>query len=335
MKKNLVIHDADSMIFIIASRNKRTKVPAMVQQAVSKYIKSVNEHCGLNTPGETDYVGFYGSKEEGAVKNFRYDIFPDYKGKRVEPEDHVKKWRPIIHATFKDKWGFLPVEGMEADDAVGIAYEKYKDEYENIYVATMDKDLKQFPEVYWYNIQEHSITKFNEFQANKFFADQMLKGDSGDGIPGLVGIGPKKAQNMIEPCTNNVQLKWTVLRAYASYESDLLAAAYRAIKPTKRKEIVAEIIEEGQKLGFTISKTQAEHKMRLQINDSMKDTVEEKLPGGWKAYIKLQYRLLHMLREPLEGSDFEVPEVQSVPLPLDEDGEVEDPKQKEEDILDL
>lgn len=335
MKKNLVIFDADSQIFIIANRHKRSKVPNMVKMSVHKFIKDCIEKCEENTPGDTDYMGFFGKKSADAKPNFRYDIDPQYKCTRGPVDENVEKWRPTIHDAFIDKWGFLPVDGMEADDACGIMYEKYKDQYENIYVVTADKDLKQFHNVHWYNISKHSIEFFDTFKADHFFAYQMLMGDTGDDIPGLYGIGPKKAAGMIADCKTSADLKWTVLRAYASYEEVLLGKSTRAVIKANKADYIEQINAAGAKLGLELADAQVERKLKQMLDKAIKAEMEDKFPGGWKKFIKQQYALLHMLREiPTdcelvfpEPTEFEIVRTKKV-----SDDELDD---KLDDILDL
>lgn len=312
MKKNLVIFDADSMIFIVASRHKRSKIANMVKTATGKFIKSCIEKCESNTPGETDYIGFYGSKEDDAKPNYRYALYPEYKSTRKPPQDFVTKWRPTIHSTFKDKWGFVPVDGMEADDAVGIAYAKYKDQYENIYIVTNDKDMKQFPNVHVYMMNTHDIEFFDEFTARKCYAEQMLKGDSVDTIPGLFGIGEKKAESMLAECTTVPQLKWTVLRAYAGYEDELRKKGQRSIKKADKEKLVEEVRQEAAAVGINdLTEEQIARKVNVRVKAQVEAFVEEKMPGGWRDHIILQNKLLGMLSEMPEDEEacsFEFPE---------------------------
>ena len=189
----LVIFDADSMVFTVAYRYRDKKAKHLVTMNLNKYISDV-----IKNSGATHYIGFFGSKEDGAEPNFRYTIYPSYKANRPETPEWVEKWRPVLHNEMKSKWGFVPVDGMEADDAASVAAHYFKGEFDEIVIATEDKDLKQVPDVYYYNFRKHSMEYISEIEGYRHLAIQTLSGDSTDNIPGLPGIGPKKAFNFVD-----------------------------------------------------------------------------------------------------------------------------------------
>lgn len=311
MKTKLALIDADSMIYIVAWKFRNKNIPNLVKMNINSFIHDI-----LQEVGATHYLGFYGSTEEGVEPNFRYDLVDDYKSTRPETPDFIIKWRPTIHAQMRDKWGFQPIDGMEADDAVAIANSQFKNNYDSIVVITADKDLKQIANTTHFDMNKRIYTEINQFEADKFFSEQMLKGDPGDNIKGLPGIGPKKAVNLLKLCTNSIELKWTVIRMYNEHFTSIRAK----IERDKSKEIEAEWITENslelETKGFTTK--QIARKCRLFVQEAIKDKITDEMPYTWKEYIVQQYRLLRMLEIAPDGfvlndiREFELAEKESV-----------------------
>lgn len=293
--KRLAIIDADSMIYIVAYKFRAKKVANMVKINLNQFISEL-----LSETKATHYVGFFGASDKVTKPNFRYEIDPNYKKNRPETPDFITKWRPTIHQEMMDHWGFVPVMGIEADDAVSIAYNQYKDEYDEVVIITADKDLKQIPNTTHFDMNKHKFTPITEFEAYKFFAEQMLKGDTTDNIKGLPGIGPKKAADLVETCTTKAQLKWMIMRMYKAHFDKT------KVEPDIEKE-ASEAWEEYLK-GLNTNQftaTQLERQKRLFLKGFVNKKKKEKATG-WREYITQQYQLLHMLTEAPE--DFEVPE---------------------------
>ena len=90
--------------------------------------------------------------------------------------------------------GAVIVDGQEADDEVAIRMTKEPDQY---LLVGVDKDLRQIPG--WHHNPHKAQTEYiDEFQAYKNFTLQLLTGDRVDNIPGLEGIGPKKAAKALQ-----------------------------------------------------------------------------------------------------------------------------------------
>jgi 5'-3' exonuclease len=108
-------------------------------------------------------------------------------------------------------WGFVVVDGIEADDAVGIAAYAL-DEEESIMVH-IDKDLNQF-RGHHYNYRKKEKYYVSEFAGWYSFYLQILTGDRIDNIEGLKGIGPAKGAKILKDCTTVEELYDAVLKAY-------------------------------------------------------------------------------------------------------------------------
>ncbi len=290
--KKLAIIDADSMIYIIAWKFKTKKVANMVRISLNQFI-----HELLKESGATHYIGFYGSSDKTMAPNFRFAIDPEYKANRPETPDFITKWRPTIHKEMSDRWGFIPVSGMEADDAVSIAKAQYQSEYDEIVIITADKDLKQLGGTTHFDMSKHKITPVNDFEADRFFVEQMLKGDTGDNIKGIPGIGPKTAAALVEGCASSTELKWLAIRMYKNHFDDVEKKAKKAPSvdvEAEWDEYEKTMRTESQDFNC-LSPKQVERQKRLFIAGAVKKRILAESNGGWKAYIKQQYALLRML----------------------------------------
>jgi len=306
--KKLIIFDADSIIWTVAYKFRNKKVKGMLVVALNSFIDDVIFASGANA-----YIGFYGSKEDGREPNFRYSIDSNYKSHRPSEPDWMTKWRPIIHEEMSEKWGFVPVEGMEADDAVAIAVEHYRDDYDTIIVATADKDLLQIPNITYYNYTKHEDMETTDLTAAKAFYLQMLIGDAADNIKGLYKIGPVKAKKALEECDTRYGLFRTAVKMYIEKEAELRKKATRSILKRVKDEI------KGSDWALDKTTKQIERKIRLQSESEIAAEIEKYMPGGWKEYFCMQYNLLKLLTE--APDEFEVPEPKEYdrPEPVTED----------------
>ena len=298
MSKKLVIFDADSMIYTVAWKFRDKNVKAMVTMHLNKFISDV-----IINSGATHYVGFFGSHKDGFKPNFRFDVDPNYKLNRPETPEWVVKWRPILHEAMESKWKFMPIEGMEADDACAIAAKYFGSitgpdgtkDYEEIIVAACDKDLQQIPGITYYNYQKHDKYFINTFDAAMNLGVQILMGDATDNVKGLDGIGPKKAVGVLSECTTIAQIKWTIARMYAAKEEELRTKAESGML----KAVMEEIANEPANNDLTAK--QIERLARIASKQRVADLMFDSMPGGWKVYLKTQYKLLTLLTECPDG----------------------------------
>jgi DNA polymerase-1 len=126
-------------------------------------------------------------------RNFRKQIDPDYKGHRNRKKPcgykRLLNWCAENYTTFM-------VDGLEADDAIGIyATDPLEQEFGHI-VVSPDKDMKQIPGSL-YDLKEPVSTVVEE-DAVKWFYMQVMSGDQTDGYSGVPGIGLKKAAAILE-----------------------------------------------------------------------------------------------------------------------------------------
>ncbi len=124
-------------------------------------------------------------------ENFRRSIWPNYKLFRDDlyrPE-YLDEVREHIIETYD----CLAFDTIEADDIMGI----YASSNRGIAV-TIDKDLKGVRGWHFNPDKDKEPRYISPDEAERFFCEQWLTGDSTDGIPGLWRIGPKKAQKFLK-----------------------------------------------------------------------------------------------------------------------------------------
>ena len=276
----------------------------MVTMHLNKFISDI-----IINSGATHYIGFFGSHKDGFKPNFRFAVDPNYKLNRPETPEWVVKWRPILHEAMETKWKFLGVDGMEADDAVAIAAKHYKavqedskPMFDEVIVAACDKDLQQIPGITYYNFQKHEKYTINSFDALMNLGVQVLMGDSTDNVKGLGGVGPKTAVKVLSECTTAAQIKWTIARMYAAKETELRTKAEASIFADTKTELLADttVVTAG------LSDKQIDRLVRIRAKQKLATAMFDTMPGGWKAYLKTQYKLLTLLTECPEG--FVLPE---------------------------
>ena len=82
-------------------------------------------------------------------------------------------------------------------------------------IASPDKDLLTVPGLHW-DHREEVIHQVSEKQADHFFYTQVLTGDAVDGYSGCPGIGPKKAEKLLESCEDHRDYWIKIVNTYES-----------------------------------------------------------------------------------------------------------------------
>lgn len=130
-------------------------------------------------------------------ENFRVGLatIKPYKGNR-DPT-HKPIHGPAIKEYMLDKYVTVVSDGCEADDLLSIQQHKYLAAGVDSCICTIDKDLDMVPGFH-YNYVTGERYYIPEDEAQVYFWRQMLTGDTVDNIPGVSGIGKKKAEKIIE-----------------------------------------------------------------------------------------------------------------------------------------
>ena len=140
-------------------------------------------------------------------KTFRKELYPEYKANRSEPpEDLVPQFGLIREATRAFNLPCIEVEGYEADDIIATYARQAEKVGAHTTIISSDKDLMQLvsDHVSMYDSMKDKqigiaevIEKFG-VGPEKMIDLQALNGDSTDNVPGVPGIGPKTAAQLLE-----------------------------------------------------------------------------------------------------------------------------------------
>ena len=152
-----------------------------------------------------DYQGYLTGSN-----NYRKEIAKEapYKGNRHAPKpEHYELLREYLVKS----WGFSMIDGQEADDAIGI--KAYTLDTEDYMIYSIDKDLDMI-RGWHYNFNKNEKYFVDEKDTLRTFYKQVLTGDRVDNIPGLKGIGPKKADKILGDALEEGELFAAVLKAY-------------------------------------------------------------------------------------------------------------------------
>ncbi|UCG33333.1 MAG: DNA polymerase I [Phycisphaerales bacterium] len=137
---------------------------------------------------------------------FRTSIFPEYKANReAPPEDLSLQMERIMGMLETAGVPILRLEGFEADDIMATAAERLAGEDLDVYMVSKDKDLEQLvgDHVFMYDPAKDQVIDAETLRESKGYGPeqavevQTLMGDCTDNIPGVVGVGPKKAAQLI------------------------------------------------------------------------------------------------------------------------------------------
>lgn len=133
-----------------------------------------------------DYLGGESKHFLTGKNNFRYRvaITKPYKGNR---KDRAKpRYLSALRDYVISEWDAVVANGCEADDLLGIHSGT------GTVIVTNDKDLDQIPGRHfnWVTGEDYDV---GERAAEFYLMKQMLTGDVADNIPGIPGMGEKKA----------------------------------------------------------------------------------------------------------------------------------------------
>ena len=206
--------DADIMLYRAAWKHEGDDLDYALET-----IDAMFEHIFYVTKC-ANYIGFLTGKF-----NFRKDLAKTkvYKGNRKDmpmPEhfDAIKDY--LIN-----QWHCKIVNGLEADDALGIC----QTEMEDTIICSIDKDLLQIKGLH-YNWNKGEVIEVSEDDAWYKLYQQTLTGDSTDNIVGIPRVGEKKASKILSECYTSHEASITTMKAYGDYYKDNEALAFNMFK---------------------------------------------------------------------------------------------------------
>jgi 5'-3' exonuclease len=156
---------------------------------------------------------------------FRAELYPEYKGQRERlPEWHVI-YRKALELLQADGFNIAAMDGMESDDVQATLAKLYYPEFEDIRLVTSDKDLMQcvndrvtvhararggyeIRDLAWLAKSERfgfAAKSARKPEGAAVTPEQIplflaICGDKSDNIPGVAGIGPVNAAELIRKC---------------------------------------------------------------------------------------------------------------------------------------
>ncbi len=148
---------------------------------------------------------------DSARKNFRNEIYKDYKANRSEaPEDLIPQFEYIRKSVKAFNLPSIELINYEADDLIATYAKKISSAGAKVTVISSDKDLMQLvsSKIRLYDPMKHKVIGEKEVlekfgvKPNQVIDVQSLAGDSSDNIPGVPGIGVKTAAELINKYTN-------------------------------------------------------------------------------------------------------------------------------------
>lgn len=140
-------------------------------------------------------------------KTFRKEIFPEYKANRsAPPEELIPQFGLIREATRAFNLPCIETDGFEADDIIATYARQAEAAGSDVTIISSDKDLMQLvtPMVHMYDSMKDKqigipdvVEKWG-VPPEKMIDLQAMTGDSVDNVPGIPGIGPKTAAQLLE-----------------------------------------------------------------------------------------------------------------------------------------
>jgi DNA polymerase I len=139
--------------------------------------------------------------------SFRNKLYAEYKAQRSKMPDELREQIEPLHEIIdclKFKKIILP--DVEADDVIGTLAQLAQNQGLEVMISTSDKDMAQLvnEKIYMVN-SANNIVLDQEGVKNKFGVrpDQIIDyltliGDQSDNIPGVPGIGPKTAKQLLD-----------------------------------------------------------------------------------------------------------------------------------------
>jgi len=150
--------------------------------------------------------------------SYRKEIFPEYKANRkekyAEQTPQEEKEFAMFMAEFsntltllKEKYPVFQFKGVEADD-IAAYISMHLDDYglDECWMVSSDKDwdllindrVSRFSTVTRKETTVHNWDEHYDFDIPDYITFKCLTGDKGDNVPGIPGVGPKRAVQLME-----------------------------------------------------------------------------------------------------------------------------------------
>ena len=192
-------------------------------------------------------------------KTFRHKIYPNYKANRDAPPEELSRQFPYFEPLVK-AYGLSSIRrpGFEADDIIGTLAKKGQQKGLDIVIVSGDKDMMQLISPHIYMLDTMKNKKFMDkevaekfgVQADKVVEVMGLMGDSSDHIPGVKGVGPKTAAELI--------------RKFGSIES-----LYKRIDEVEKKNLKEKLERDKENAFMSRELVSIDTEMDLEFNSDL------------------------------------------------------------------
>jgi DNA polymerase-1 len=246
-------------------------------------------------------------------KTFRNELYAEYKANRsAPPEDLIPQFGLIREATRAFDLPCLEMEGYEADDLIATYARLAREAGGDVTIISSDKDLMQLvgPKVSMYDpmkdrqIGVPEVVEKWGVPPEKMIDLQALTGDSIDNVPGVPGIGPKTAAQLLETFG----------------DLDTLLARAGEIKQDKRRETIVSNAENAR-----ISRDLVRLKDDVTVADPLDDLVLQS-PDGQKliAFLKAM-EFSTLTRRVAEATGTDIAAIESAKIAVENGPEAHGP----------
>ena len=139
--------------------------------------------------------------------SFRNEIYPDYKGQRPDmPADLRVQWPELPDLCEEMGLRAVSHEGYEADDIIGSFAAQFAGPELDVVIVSIDKDFAQLVGPHVRLLDERNDISYGPAEVEEKWGvpperiiDLLaLMGDSSDNVPGIPGVGQKKAANFVQ-----------------------------------------------------------------------------------------------------------------------------------------
>ncbi len=200
-KKRLIVIDVSNFIFRAFYAIRPMSAPDgtptnAVHGVISMFLKLFSDYRPTHLILARDNKG----------GSFRNKLYPQYKANRSEPPEELVPQFALIDELFKKmELPNIQIEDYEADDVIGSAVTQFEKDFDEIFIASGDKDLMQFvsDKIKILDTMKGKVLGPKEVREKMGVGPEQivdylsLIGDSSDNIPGVKGIGAKGAAALL------------------------------------------------------------------------------------------------------------------------------------------
>lgn len=207
MEKRIVIIDGNSLM--------NRAYYAMQKPMITKdglYTQGVYGFLNMLNKIKKDYEpGYITVCFDLKAPTFRHEAYKDYKAGRKKMPPELAMEMPVIKDVLRAmNIKIVEMEGFEADDLIGTISKRAEEEGMEPLIITGDKDQFQLvTDKAKVIFTKRGVSQFEVYDADKMMEEygftplqfidyKGLMGDTSDNIPGVPGVGPKTAGNLIK-----------------------------------------------------------------------------------------------------------------------------------------